>query len=104
MAARKPPATPQPATPEPATPSAFKGTAHDLLVAIYQDESQDIAARIDAAKAAIGYEKPRLATNTIKGDADNPLHTVTQIILCGPDDDNDETTAPASAPRDRRDA
>jgi hypothetical protein len=95
MGHRKPPA------PKPATPSLLKCTTHELLVAIYQDESQDIGARIDAAKAAIGYEKPKLATTTIKGDAKNPMHTVTQIILCGPDDDD---TAPANASHDRRHA
>lgn len=46
---------------EAALPLAFQGDSHALLMAIYKDESKDIALRLDAAKAAIGYEKPRLA-------------------------------------------
>jgi hypothetical protein len=41
-------------------PQAFPGDAHALLVAVYKDESQLIDLRVQAAKAAIGYEKPRL--------------------------------------------
>ena len=41
--------------------SAFDGDAHALLTAIYKDAVQPIELRMDAAKAAIGYEKPRLA-------------------------------------------
>ncbi len=40
---------------------AFQGDAHTLLVSIYKDPSLPISVRLDAAKAAIGYEKPRLA-------------------------------------------
>ncbi|MGH8137171.1 MAG: hypothetical protein ACREVV_03100 [Steroidobacteraceae bacterium] len=42
--------------------SAFQGDAHALLVAIYKDENKPLPLRLDAAKAAIGYEKPRLST------------------------------------------
>lgn len=35
--------------------------AHALLVLIYQNPQLDIAVRIDAAKAALPYEKPRLS-------------------------------------------
>ena len=40
---------------------AFQGDAHALLMAIYKDESRSIELRLEAAKAAIAYEKPKLA-------------------------------------------
>ena len=40
---------------------AFEGDAHALLMMIYKDTSKPLDVRLDAAKAAIGYEKPRLA-------------------------------------------
>jgi hypothetical protein len=36
--------------------AAFAGDAHDLLMAFYKDTSHRIELRLDAAKAAIGYE------------------------------------------------
>lgn len=42
--------------------AAFDGDAHALLMAIYKDLSQPIELRIDAAKAAIRFEKPVLAS------------------------------------------
>jgi hypothetical protein len=39
----------------------FTADAHALLVAIYKDPSQPLIMRLDAAKAAIGYEKPKLS-------------------------------------------
>jgi hypothetical protein len=41
-------------------PQAFPGDAHAFLMAVYKDEAQGIELRVQAAKAAIGYEKPRL--------------------------------------------
>lgn len=43
-------------------PNAFKWDAHALLCAVYKDPRYPIARRIDAAKAAISYEKPSLAS------------------------------------------
>lgn len=43
-------------------PQAFKGDAHALLIWVYKDESLDLETRLAAARAAIPYEKPRLAT------------------------------------------
>lgn len=43
-----------------ALPRAFKGDAHTYLMAIYKDPRQETAIRIDAAKAALPYEKARL--------------------------------------------
>jgi|APPan5920702752_1055751.scaffolds.fasta_scaffold03396_5 hypothetical protein len=40
---------------------AFNGDAHAFLCMIYKDEEQPLDIRLDAAKAAIPYEKPRLA-------------------------------------------
>lgn len=42
-------------------PAAFDGDAHALLMAIYKDETQAMVLRLDAAKGAIGYEKPKLS-------------------------------------------
>ena len=42
-------------------PDAFKGDAHAYLMAIYKDPRQETAVRIDAAKAALPFEKSRLA-------------------------------------------
>jgi hypothetical protein len=48
---------------------AFDGDAHALLMMIYKNAAHQIELRVDAAKAAIGYEKPRLATvdNNLRG-------------------------------------
>jgi hypothetical protein len=43
-------------------PDAFDGDAHALLAATYKDTALPLALRLDAAKAAIPYERPRLAT------------------------------------------
>jgi hypothetical protein len=43
-----------------AIPDAFEGDAHALLVAVYKDPQHDWHLRVDAAKGAIGYEKPKL--------------------------------------------
>jgi hypothetical protein len=40
-------------------PDAFQGDAHAFLITVYKDPSVDMQTRIDAARAAIGYEKPR---------------------------------------------
>ena len=54
-------------------PGAFSGDAHSLLMAIYKDPTKDDALRLDAAKAAAPYEKPKLASTEVKGDAEQPL-------------------------------
>src|SRR5262245_4878630 len=50
--------------------TAFDGDAHALLMLVYKDTSRDIALRVDAAKAAIRYEKPALANIEQKLDAE----------------------------------
>ena len=47
---------------------AFDGDAHALLTSVYKDESKPIELRVHAAKAAIGYEKPRLTAVEPKGE------------------------------------
>lgn len=42
-------------------PNGFDGDAHTLLILTYRDVRHPIETRLDAAKAAIGFEKPRLA-------------------------------------------
>ena len=41
--------------------NAFPGDAHALLMAIYKDTRKPIELRVEAAKAANSYEKPRLS-------------------------------------------
>lgn len=41
---------------------AFDGDAHALLMLVYKDLAQPLDLRLDAAKAAIGYEKPKLSS------------------------------------------
>ena len=45
-----------------AIPDAFAGDAHMLLMAVYKDPDKDWALRVDAAKAAVRYEKPALSS------------------------------------------
>lgn len=42
--------------------NAFQGDAHALLMAVYKNQDLPLKARLDAAIAAIGYEKPRLSS------------------------------------------
>lgn len=73
---------------ESAIPEAFKGDAHAFLIAVYKNPDNPLPVRIDAAKAAIGFEKPKLAALQHSGDQQHPL---TFAILTGvprPDDDD----------------
>jgi hypothetical protein len=45
---------------ENAIEGAFEGDAHALLIAVYKNPEMPMTLRVDSAKAAIGYEKPRL--------------------------------------------
>jgi len=45
-----------------ALPEAFQGDAHALLMLVYKNETLDLSLRLDAAKAAIRYERPALAS------------------------------------------
>ena len=46
----------------------FAGDSHDLLMAVYKDVKLPIALRVDAAKVAIGFEKPKLAATELSGN------------------------------------
>jgi len=66
-------------------PGAFTGDAHALLMKIYKDPVIDIEIRLDAAKAAAPYEKPKLVSTEIKGDPEKPLqHKLVIEFVWGP--------------------
>jgi hypothetical protein len=46
-------------------PDGYQGDAHTLLVSVYRDVSMPLDVRIDAAKAAVKYERPALQATTI---------------------------------------
>lgn len=52
---------------------AFDGDSHALLMAVYKDGRLPLSVRLDAAKAAIGFEKPRLSN--IDANIDGTLGT-----------------------------
>ena len=54
---------------------AFAGDAHALLVAVYKNPAHDWDLRVDAAKAAVRYEKPALASTTL--EVRDPLAALT---------------------------
>lgn len=62
---------------EDAIPEAFKGAAHDYLIAVYKDTRNEQGIRVAAAKAALPYEKPRLASVEHTGKDGGPIETTT---------------------------
>jgi hypothetical protein len=52
-------------------PDAFDGDALSFLQALYRDTAQAVETRLHAARAAIAYERPRLAAVTFE---DGPSH------------------------------
>jgi hypothetical protein len=62
-------------------PGAFEGDAHALLVAVYTDPQQPIELRLDAAKAAIRFEKPALASTTLDASIRRSLSDFTDDEL-----------------------
>ncbi|MEN6449095.1 MAG: hypothetical protein ABFC96_01265 [Thermoguttaceae bacterium] len=46
----------------------FDGDAHAFLMLLYKDCEQPVEVRLDAAKAAIRYEKPALASVEVSAD------------------------------------
>jgi hypothetical protein len=79
-------------------PEAFKGDAHALLMTVYKDPLHPMPLRIDAAKAAIAFEKPKLAAVQHSGDPDNPVESVTRIELTSPHDYGTGRTTPQIDP------
>jgi hypothetical protein len=64
-----------------AIPGAFEGDAHALLMAIYKDPAQPTELRLDAAKAAIRFEKPALASTTVDASVRRSLADFTDAEL-----------------------
>jgi len=59
--------------------NAFEGDAHAFLMAVYKNPEAEFAHRLDAAKAAIRYEKPSLASIEAKMDVEQ-RSTVRKIV------------------------
>ena len=66
---------------------AFEGDAHELLMAVYKDPDQLLQVRIDAAKAALPFEKPRRVATEPKEPERGPVKFT--LTLDHPDDDHD---------------
>ncbi|MGO8842074.1 MAG: hypothetical protein ACLQF1_13375 [Methyloceanibacter sp.] len=58
---------------------AFTGDAHALLMGVYKDHTQPIELCVQAAKAAIGYEKPRLTAVDAKVEGTLDLETLVHM-------------------------
>lgn len=52
---------------------AFSGDAHALLIAVYSDPNMPTDLRLEAARAAIPYEKPRLSSVELGNKDGEPL-------------------------------
>ena len=48
--------------------SAFDGDAHAFLMAVYKNTNLETGIRVDAAKAAIRFEKPALTSAEVKSE------------------------------------
>ena len=62
---------------------AFDGDSHALLVAIYKDPARPIELRLEAAKAAISYERPKLASIQHVGKDDAALVPKVSVVIDG---------------------
>ena len=54
-------------------PGCFEGDSHALLMAVYKDPENALPIRVDAAKAALAYEKPRLSAVEHTGKDGAPI-------------------------------
>lgn len=75
-----------------ALPDAFKGDAHAFLIAVYKDQTNPIKDRLAAATAAIGYEKPKLASVEVQAEIDATV-AVSRIELVAPSIVSDDHAA-----------
>lgn len=66
---------------EAAIDGAFEGDAHALLMVVYKDPGREMALRIDAAKAAIRYEKPALSAVEAKVEVTEQVEEVRWSIV-----------------------
>jgi hypothetical protein len=62
-------------------PDAFDGDAHSLLITIYKDASHPVELRLEAAKAAIRFEKPALAALDARGTIENVHYGISEQPL-----------------------
>jgi hypothetical protein len=74
---------------------AFTGDAHALLMEIYKDTERPIELRVDAAKAAIGYEKPRLSS--VEASLDGSIGTYSAAPIPVEERDSDAMARTAGA-------
>jgi hypothetical protein len=54
-------------------PNAFSGDAWEYLLSVYADPANCVTTRIAAARAAIRYERPALASTEVTGANGSPL-------------------------------
>src|SRR5215475_5820777 len=59
----------------------FEGDAHSLLVLIYKDNSLPLAVRLDAAKAAIRFEKPAMSPVGARESNDEVVYAISDKPL-----------------------
>lgn len=64
-----------------ALPNVFSGNAHELLMAVYKNEDLPLNTRLDAAKAAIAHETPKLASVEHSGNPDSPIEQNSRVEL-----------------------
>lgn len=63
---------------------AFDGDAHEFLMSIYKDPRMPVLLRVDAAKACVPYEKPKLSAITVKPEAADqpaPIEKVEYFVV-----------------------
>ena len=56
-----------------AVKGAFTGTSHDYLMGLYKDPDMPVETRMDAAKACLPYERPRLSSIEVGGSGGQPI-------------------------------
>jgi hypothetical protein len=59
----------------------FEGDAHALLMLTYKNKSLPLAVRLDAAKAAIRFEKPAMSTVDARGSIENRQYIISDKPL-----------------------
>ena len=62
-------------------PDAFAGDGHALLIATYKNPNLDLHVRLEAAKAALPYEKPRLQAVTLANEGGEPLKMRSELEI-----------------------
>jgi hypothetical protein len=69
-------------------PNAFDGDAHALLMTVYKDPLKEWPLRVDAAKAAIRYEKPALASAQLTAEVNATVRQIERTIVDPPHTDS----------------